>query len=227
MLHLVESIEELGPPIRYSCFSFEAAHKYFKSLAKSQNFKNLPLSLANRFQYLSTCNFAGNSEGSSHPLFNKEKIFGVVTRSPDEEKHRLRATFDSLNLLPGISFTNVHKTSWVIKFGTKYCREAFIAVDADPMTKLPVFGKIVGIYIVHDFVYFEIMQYKTQEFCFNYQAYLVEVTEQKSFKAYGSLIDYNVYHMKTDSNENQYIQPKYSLSEMIDCYVMGVNPIHF
>jgi len=52
ILHLVKSIKIFGPPIRYSCYSYEAAHNYFKSLGKVQNFKNLPYSLAKRYQYL-------------------------------------------------------------------------------------------------------------------------------------------------------------------------------
>ena len=38
----------LGLQTRASCFSFESAHKYFKELARKQNFKNLPFSLAKR-----------------------------------------------------------------------------------------------------------------------------------------------------------------------------------
>lgn len=63
--------------IRSSCFSFEAAHKYFKQIARKQNFKNLKLSLAKRHQLLECSNFGDSKENpSSHPLFATENFFG-------------------------------------------------------------------------------------------------------------------------------------------------------
>ena len=51
LIHIPEMIKLLGPVIRSSSSSFEAAHQYFKQTARKQNFKNLPLSLAKRHQY--------------------------------------------------------------------------------------------------------------------------------------------------------------------------------
>ena len=46
MVHIPTMIQQLGPLIRHSCFGFESAHNYFKEMARKQNFKNLPKSLA-------------------------------------------------------------------------------------------------------------------------------------------------------------------------------------
>ena len=57
--------------LRYSCFSFESAHNYFKELARKQYFKNLAKSLAERCQLKECSNFADSTEDAkSHPLFS-------------------------------------------------------------------------------------------------------------------------------------------------------------
>ncbi|CAF2057357.1 unnamed protein product [Rotaria magnacalcarata] len=53
-------IEENGPPVRYWCMRYEAAHLYFKKIAmQSYNFKNVPKTLAQR-QQLRQCFFYQN-----------------------------------------------------------------------------------------------------------------------------------------------------------------------
>ena len=46
MVHIPTMIRQLGPLIRHSCFGFESGHNYIKEMARKQNFKNLPKSLA-------------------------------------------------------------------------------------------------------------------------------------------------------------------------------------
>ena len=50
ILHFPILIRRNGSLIRSSCFSYESTHNYYKVLARQQNFKNLPLSLAKRHQ---------------------------------------------------------------------------------------------------------------------------------------------------------------------------------
>ena len=54
MLHIPRQIMNLGPLVRHCCTRFEARHKYFKELAREQNFKNISLSLAERYSSAST-----------------------------------------------------------------------------------------------------------------------------------------------------------------------------
>ena len=56
LIHIPSSIL-WGPAIRLSCYSFEATHKYFKKIAQKQNFKNICLSLAKRYQRLNCVDF--------------------------------------------------------------------------------------------------------------------------------------------------------------------------
>ena len=85
-------IKLLGPMIRSSCSSFEAAHQYFEQTARKQNFKNLPLSLAKRHQLLECSYFGLASENfNSHSLFSSEWTFGVL-QSVGEEKRRKETT---------------------------------------------------------------------------------------------------------------------------------------
>ena len=70
---------EFGALIRYSCFSFESAHNYFKEIARTQNFINLAksLALAQRCQLLECCNFGDSQENpDTHPLFSTDKKYG-------------------------------------------------------------------------------------------------------------------------------------------------------
>ncbi len=105
LLHIPSTIRMLGPMIRSSCFSFESAHNYFKQLARKQNFKNLPLSLAKRHQFNLCCNFGDpNEDPSSHPLFSSEKMYGVLKNLDEEMCLTLRQRFNLQGLLPGINF---------------------------------------------------------------------------------------------------------------------------
>ena len=71
MIHIPHQILHLGPLVRHCCMRFEARHRYFKDLAPLQNFKNICLSLAERYQLDDCANFC-NDNPSHHPLFETE-----------------------------------------------------------------------------------------------------------------------------------------------------------
>ena len=78
-IHISSHARRLGPLIRASCFSFESAHNYFKELARKQNFKNLPVSLAKRHNKLECCNFINNHIApNSRPLHSTKRKTGFV-----------------------------------------------------------------------------------------------------------------------------------------------------
>ena len=60
VIHIPSHIISLGAPTRASGFSFESAHNYFKELARNQNFRTFPVSLAKRHQKIECCNFINN-----------------------------------------------------------------------------------------------------------------------------------------------------------------------
>ena len=140
-------IKLLGPMIRSSCYTFETARQYFKQTARKQNFKNLPLSLAKRHQLLECSYFGVASENfNSHPLFLSEKTFAVLRSVGEEKRNYLRNKFDESALLPGIEdLSGIHKTSWIILFSTKYCKECFIAIGCSGNPPVPIFGSILHV----------------------------------------------------------------------------------
>jgi hypothetical protein len=52
-----------------------------------------------------------------------------------------------------IDFVNIYKVSWITLFGTKYAKSGVIAVDVAGDPALPVFGVILCIWSILDFVY--------------------------------------------------------------------------
>ena len=86
LVHIPSMIKQLGPLIRHSCFGFESAHNYFKNLARKQNFKNLPKSLAERCQIKECGNFGAAHEAAhAHPLFAAERKFEPLSAVTEKE----------------------------------------------------------------------------------------------------------------------------------------------
>jgi hypothetical protein len=230
LVHIPSTIQQLGPMVRSACFSFESAHSYFKELARKQNFKNLPLSLAKRNQFKECCNFGDSSESSSsHPLFSSEKLERVVKKVDAESCQCLREKFDVSSLLPGISLANAYKVSWVELYGTRYKNAGVLAVDAHGDPILPVFGVISCIWSVNNYVYFEVELLQTVCFDYLHQAY--QVTKLDGGEScgrvfsYESIVDYNVFHIKKDHYGNQYVPVKYDIDDLMEEHVEGRNPL--
>ena len=227
LVHVPSMIKSVGPLIRCSCFSFEAAHSYFKSLAQKQNFKNITLSLAKRHQLLECVNFGNENENpNSHPLFSTERNYGVMRNVTDEMITWFRDMLNRFSLLPGIMLKYVYKVSWIILHGTKYCKQGVIAVSVAGDPVLPVFGAIKEIFLVGDFIYFHVGLYRTICFEHIYQAYLIErMPEEEFLCSYERLVDYNVFHEKKDDLDNTYVSVKYDIDDLIEEHSKDFNPL--
>ena len=138
MVHIPTMIQQLGPLIRHSCFGFESAHNYFKEMARKQNFKNLPKSLAERCQ-LNDCSYFGDDKENpaSHPLFSTERKYGVLHHVLEASKASLRNKLNKFGLLPGVELDNVYKSSWVICHGAKFAKDGVIIYSIDQSLMLP------------------------------------------------------------------------------------------
>ena len=223
LIHLPTMITQLGPLIRSSCFAFESAHNYFKQLAPKQNFKNLIVSLATRHQFLECANFGdGSGNPAAHPLFSTEKKLGVLKRTTNAEVSNLRSNFDKFSLLPNTSLENVCRVSWIILHGTKYCNKGIIAVTISMEPALPIFGKIKEIWIIQDFVYFEVSILETVCMKSSYQTFKVKcIDDEEIFICpYERLVDFNVYHIKKVEQE-LYIPIKYDIDDIVEEYAIG------
>ena len=212
----------LGPMIRSSCSSFEAAHQYFKRTARKQHFKNLPLSLAKRHQLIECSYFGVASDNfNSHPLFSSERTFGVLQSVSEEKRNYFRNKFDESALLPGIEdLTGIHKTSWIILFGTKYCKESLIAIGCSGNPPIPIFGSILNIWVLSDFVYFEVNVFEKRYFCRRFQAYrLANIpSEITQISPYENLVDYNVFYKKESNCWDSYVSVRYHLDDILEEY---------
>ena len=82
--------------------------------------------------------------------------------------------FDESALLPGIqNLTGIHETNWIILFDTKNRQEYLIAIDCTGDPPIPVFRLILNIWVLSDFVYFEVNAFEKRYFFGRFQAYCV------------------------------------------------------
>jgi hypothetical protein len=228
-IHIPSMIRSLGPMIRSSCFTFESAHRYFKELAKNQSFKNLPLSLAKRHQFLECCNFGDANEcPSSHPFLATEKQFLGLEEVSGEKLVYLQQKFKEFGLLPGFLLQSAHKATSVILHGTTYTKSAVLAVGASGNPPLPIFGEIHKIWIVGSYIYFETFLLETDRLDHVHQAYQVRkiVPDALHFVGSDGLVDHNVFHVKQDHFGRSYIAVKYDINDIMHEYLKGTNPLH-
>ena len=211
--------------IRASCFNFEAAHNYFKVLARKQNFKNLEMSLAKRIQLLDACHFGdAKNRPSSHPLFDNERKFGVMQKLNAEESDTLRTSFDNFGLLPDLAFRNVYHVSWVVIRGTRYRKQDIVLIDS--VRNLPIFGKIDTICFIYDYIYFNVTVLQTIGFDKRKQSYKVNATTgNTTIVPSDNLVDYNTYQQK-QLNCHFFIPTKYCIKFILSEHAKGVNPLN-
>ena len=160
------------------------------------NFKYLPLSLAKRHRNLENCKFFNNDLiASEHPIFSTERKYGVIKTIEKTDTDALRNRFDQESLLSDIKF---QKASWVVNHGRKYKTSAIVSIRIEQNQRLPSFGKICEIFIIHEFLYFEVTLFETVRFNYIFQSYEVKelVNEPKKIVPQDSLQDYNVFHTK-------------------------------
>jgi hypothetical protein len=231
LIHIPDQILHLGPLVRHSCMRFEARHAYFKDIAPLQNFKNICLSLAERYQ-LDDCANLCNDNPNHHPLFQTEKKHGPTKKLEGNDLASFHHRMDDAGLLlhPEV-FTNVYTTRWITLHGSSYIpsRGCVVAVDADFSNKMPVFGQLEKIFSVGEEVIFEYTPLKTLEFSSGFMAYKVEKLsyfEPTKFCLYRRMLDYNIYSL-VNVNTGLYIGLKYDLKVIIEEHVVGENPLHF
>ena len=171
LVHLPTQILMFGPLIRSWCMRFEGKHSYFKDMArKIKNFKNLPLSLAERHQSMESAGAIQIDDefGDSCPLFLKEIHFGkekvLLGHDKDYAKNTIARFYDinetNLDAIFQYNSITVHGTHY--KTGVNN----FLLLGLDD-TGLPQFVKLSKIwYAPHIFdnvpnCFFVVMPIKT------------------------------------------------------------------
>jgi hypothetical protein len=230
MIHIPDQILNLGPLVRHSCMRFEARHRYFKDMAPLQNFKNICLSLAERYQ-LDDCANLCNDNPNHHPLFQTEKEYAPTKKLEGNALADFHQRMNDAGLfLYPETLNQVYSTKWIKLHGSTYTlnKGCIIAVDADFPSKMPLFGQLENILLVDEEVILEYTPMKTLEFSSDLMAYKVQNLCEFSPTEYclsRGMLDFNVYTiLKLDCG--LYIRLKYDLNGIIEQHVVGDNPLH-
>lgn len=138
-------IHDYGPPVKTWCFRYEAAHFYFKKvMMRSNNFKNVPKTLATRYclkQHFKS-DYLYQLEGFSYPVSMKKArttCFSMAMKKllvnelgwnevDEYVLHCLRLVCDT----------------------SEFCRSAVYVIDLLPFNEQPVFAQIVFIVKVNE-----------------------------------------------------------------------------
>jgi len=133
----------------------------------------------------------------------------------------LRCNLDRQSLLPDIELKSIARVSWTVMYGTKYCKNGILAVDItfEPYL-LPVFGSIKEIWVIHDYIYFEVSLFKTICVENDTQAYQIEDQIPASIHicAYER---FNVFHVKI-LKKNKFVAVKYDLNDIVKEYSQDI-----
>ena len=231
LIHIPDQILHLSPLIRHSCMRFEARHAYFKDIAPLQNFKNICLSLAERYQ-IDDCANLSNDNPNHHPIFQTEKQHGAVKKLEGNNLTAFHEHMKELGLLlyPD-KFTHIYTAKWIMLHGSTYKPDkgCVVAVDADFSSRMSLFGQLENIFLVGDEVVFEYIPLKTLEFSTDLMAYRVKKvcdSDIKNLRFYRRMLDYNIYSIEDVDNELD-VSLKYDLDFIIERHVIGENPLHY
>ena len=138
MIHYAECIRKIGPLLHVWCMRYEAKHKFFKSSIK--NFKNITKSLAKKHQIAVAYHWESLSTKGIESGPVKTKIL------TDVENGDLISEHFQIDLL-----SEINVTTWVNHNGAEY--HTGLVVCTDFVHEMPVFSKIVGIFLRNE-VYF-------------------------------------------------------------------------
>ena len=164
---------------------------------------------------------------TGHPVFSTERKYGVIKAIEKTDADALRNGFDRESLLTGIKFENDYKVSWVVNYGTKYKKSVIVSIGIEQNQRLPSFGKICDIFIIHEFLYFEVTLFETVRFNDIFQLYEVKELVNEPIKTLrqDNLLDYNFFHTKTVDDNNIFVPTKYSWKDILRQDQLGKNPL--
>ena len=218
MVHIPNLVRQCGPPVHSNCMRFEAAHQYFKRIALTLNFKNICKSLSIKYQEKLCADFLDN---------NGDDTF--YASSFIQGPSKLLSESDISDLIDeGLELGTFYSLNWISMYGQKFIsNQAFVAVDCDVTTELPLFGELKRIILNNSNVYFNSSVYDTLRFHPQLLAY--EVNQGNDDKEYlwkiSDILDYNVYHLVT-TKKGHFITIKYDLNYIISEHLKGANPLH-
>ena len=201
LVHLPTQIMMFGPLIRSWCMRFEAKHAYFKDLSrKIKNFKNLPLSLAERHQSMESAAAIKIGEGCHSDEYDQGIKFGkgkmLVNDHEREYAHNAIKRFYEIQVLEVLEYNSITVHGTCYKAGV----QNFLLFTLDNMG-LPLFGKLKKIWFVpHYGPFFLLMAMTTTSFCEQLNAFKIsepEMAQGYDVISHADLLYYQVFHAHT------------------------------
>lgn len=172
MFHDVECIEKSGPLNLFNCFIFEAKHGLLNDIAQAcNNYKNLPKTIASVAQLSQ-----GAIWGSKRDYVRKKYSYGLSSNIQFQDLLYANDVIDE-NKESFLS-QNIIKTNYLKLYSTEYNIDSFVVIhsgDVDGGDQLPLFGKILEIFLVENkssFIVYE--EWPSVGFCEDLNAYNIE-----------------------------------------------------
>lgn len=149
LVHLPSLILKFGPLVRSWCLRFEAKHAYFKDQARIiKNFKNLPLTLAKRYQSSVRADYVRLNREDKGPLFREEIKFGVSKELFGDDRETALSNIERFYELGRVNGITVYSLDSVQIHGTLYKPDKDAFLNFGSQSGLPEFGKIVKIWFI-------------------------------------------------------------------------------
>ena len=216
LVHLPTQIMMFGPLIRTWCMRFEGKHSYFKNMARTiKNFKNLPLSLAQRYQSMEGAAFVQIDQESAAlcPILSDDIVLGKGRMLMGHDKEYAINTitrFNELQKRDPADTIQVFQYNSLTVHGTLYKPGSnnFVLVSlSESSAGLPQFGKLTKIWFVpYNNPFFVVMFMNTDSFCESLNAF--EISEPQTAQGYdvvshSDLFHYRVYHGHKQSDTDK------------------------
>ncbi|KAE8738371.1 hypothetical protein FOCC_FOCC016149 [Frankliniella occidentalis] len=173
LIHFPRQMRDFRPARQQFCMRFEAAHSYYKTIARAiRNFKNLPWSLANRQEAL-RCFELWQMPGSPSPRYlysgHQIKCGKQILISQTEVADAL------FRVIRNVDRETVRAMSspQIIVHGTTYQHDSVILVSCEE-DQMPVFAKVKEILVYREENYLVYQTFETLDYSFRLNAYNVK-----------------------------------------------------
>lgn len=196
LTHYPRCIRLVGPLVRFWTMRFEAKHNFFRRLSHIVcNFKNICKTMAMRHQLTQSYRFYCKEHLESQSL---EIGKGDVTVLAN-----VKRGLDVAALLSMGVYEDVYSVTWVRHCGIEYRTSMGVVLDVDTESELPLFGKILHIFVVDGVVNFILELWHALYFDRHLFAYSVERKKPVMLKARTpkSILDPHPVHFRSSYQE--------------------------
>ncbi|KAL2101379.1 hypothetical protein ACEWY4_003140 [Coilia grayii] len=167
LTHYPRCIRLVGPLVKFWTMRFEAKHNFFRRLSHIVcNFKNICKTMAKRHQLTQSYRFFCKEHLESGCLEIGKGDVAVLAN--------FKRGLDVAALLSLGVYDDVYSVTWVRHYGIEYRTGMGVVIDVDTESEIPLFGKILHIFVVDGVVNFILELWHTLYFDRHLFAYSVE-----------------------------------------------------